>query len=50
MADAQLTAINAGVRHCKTNLIDQCGHAPHLEQQKLTMKFMVQFILKNLKV
>jgi pimeloyl-ACP methyl ester carboxylesterase len=42
----QLEAIEAGIKTCNTHILDNCGHAPHHEQQKNVLKLMAGFIGK----
>jgi pimeloyl-ACP methyl ester carboxylesterase len=45
---AQLAAISSGVKDCETHLIDQCRHAPHLDQKETVLALMAGFIQKRL--
>lgn len=40
----QIKSIQHHVKHVKSCLVDNCGHSPHLEQQKIVLDIMNQFI------
>ena len=40
----QLSAIKAGIQTCDIQIIDNCGHSPHHEQQKTVLALMADFI------
>jgi pimeloyl-ACP methyl ester carboxylesterase len=40
----QLTAMASEVRHCETQLLDNCRHTPHQDQQETVLAAMAQFI------
>lgn len=40
----QITAMARGIRTCTTAVIDNCGHAPHLEQPRKTATLISDFI------
>lgn len=40
----QIESIKNHVKHVKPYLVDDCGHSPHLEQQKIVLNIMAEFI------
>nr|WP_244154359.1 alpha/beta hydrolase [Desulfospira joergensenii] len=41
---AQLNALSDKIPDCSTRIIEECGHAPHIEQKKSILKIMGDFI------
>lgn len=40
----QIESIKHHVKHVKPYLVDDCGHSPHIEQQKIVLNVMARFI------
>ena len=41
---SQITALSGQIRDCRTRIIENCGHAPHMEQKEHVLKLMAGFI------
>jgi len=42
----QVRAIKTGIKNCDIQIIDDCGHSPHNQQQKTVLELMAGFIRK----